>query len=427
MLNDATCKAAPARERAYRLADGGSLFLIVRPSGVKSWEFRWKRDGKVRGIVIGPYDDVGLAKARKARDRYKAMLADGLDPLAQKVLNADEERRRLAELKAERERERAESAAARITFERVAGEWIEAHRAGWSEAHAEQVEQSLRDHVFPKLGARRLDTIGTAEVLQVLDPMLAEGKLETAQRVRQRLNAVFEYAGLRYKIKSDPATLVRREFARRLKLARKARPVENFAAIAPAEAPALLRSLRTYNGPAVRLVRWIMLTASRTREARRATWDEIDRDTAAWSIPAERMKARKPHVVPLSRQALALLDEMPRGRSEFLFPHPRQADRPASENAALVVLAAIGYKERMTGHGFRSLFSTIANESGLWRPDVIEAALAHAERDETRAAYLRSDFFDERRQLMEWWADEIDRLEAGGPVKVRAIRGGKRG
>jgi integrase len=425
VLNDATCKAAEPREGAYRLADGRSLFLIVRSSGAKSWEFRWKRGGQVRGVVIGPYPRIGLAKARKERDRLKGELAKGLDPLAQKALAAAEERRKLAELNAEKARERAELAAKRITFARVAGEWLDYYRKDWTSGHAEQVEQSLRDHVFPEIGARRLDTIGTGDVLRILDAMLADGKLETAQRIKQRMQAVFEYAAPRYHVTADPVSLVRRDFAKRLRIARKARPVEKFSVIPLKEVPSLLRALRAYTGPAVRLVRWIALTATRTGEARRATWEEIDREAAEWRIPAEKMKSRREHVVIMSRQTLELLDEIPQ-RSEFLFPNPRDPHRPASENAVLAVLAAVGFKDRMTGHGFRSLFSTAANESGLWRPDVIEVSLAHGDEDKIRGRYNDAEYLDERQRLMQWWGDELARLEAGGPTKVRAIRGGKR-
>jgi integrase len=255
--------------------------------------------------------------------------------------------------------------------------------------------------------------------------MIAEGKLETSSRIKQRMGAIFEFAAPRYHVNHDPVSLIRRAFGKRLKAARKARPVEHFRAVSKEELPGLLRALRTYHGAAIHLLRWVALTACRTGEARQMRWSEVDRENSVWRIPGERMKARRPHVIPLSRQAIDLLDRIPRHpKSDIVFRNPRDFSKPASENALLVVLAAVGFGDRMTGHGWRSLFSTLANESGLWRSDLIEAALAHAERDTTRAAYLRSDFLEERRPMMQWWADELDRLETRGAARVRSIRKG---
>jgi integrase len=424
MLNDATCRSLPPRPKPYRVADGGSLFLCIRPSGGKSWEFRYKRDGAVKAVVLGVYPRVGLKAARQARDKLKVMLAGGLDPIAQKQIARADERQRLEQLKAERAHEQAEKSRQRTTFESVALAWLERSRRLWTPDHAAQTEQSLRDHVFPRIGALPIASVTTRDVLAVLDNMVASGKLETSSRVMQRLGAIFAYATLHHSVPGDPAALVRRELFARLKLARKRQPKQNFPAIAPAELPALLRALREYEGPSVALVRLIALTACRTGEARHATWSEFDLDKAVWTIPAARMKARKAHTVPLSRQALELLRglEAKRTISPFVFLHPTNPQRPASENAVLYVLAAIGYRSRMSGHGFRALFSTVCNESGLWRKEVIEHALAHGEEDDVRAAYMRSTFVEERARLMAWWANTLDSLEAGTPTKVKSIR-----
>jgi integrase len=424
MLNDARCRSLPQQPKPYRVADGGSLFLCIRPSGGKSWEFRYKRDGAVKAVVLGQYPALGLKAARQARDKLKVMLAGGLDPIARKQIAREEERQRLEEVKAARAQSQAQKAKHRTTLEVVSLAWVERNRRLWTEQHAAQVEQSLRDHVFPRIGALPIASVTTRDVLAVLDNMVAAGKLETASRVMQRLGAVFAYAALHHGVIGDPAALVRREFFGRLKLARKRQPKQNFPAIAPAELPALLRALREYEGPSVALVRLIALTSARTSEARRATWSEFDLDKALWIVPPTRMKARKAHTVPLSRQALELLRglEAKRTISPYVFVHPTNLQRPASENAVLYVLAAIGYRGRQSGHGFRSLFSTIANESGLWHKETIEVAIAHGDQDAMRAAYNRAEFLEERSRLMQWWADELDRLEAGTPAKVKAIR-----
>jgi integrase len=426
VVTDAQCRALRPGAKRYRVSLGGSLFLAVHPSARKTWEFRYKRGGRVAAVVLGEYPELGLRKARQARDKVKAMLANGLDPVKQKAIAKHEQAAQLERLKSERAQARAEKSRKGATFERIALEWLEHNRRLWTEQHVRQIRQSLSDHAFAELGAMPIDAIGTREVLAVLDTMLAAGKLETAARVKQRISAIFEYAALRHHVSADPVSLIRREFSKRLRLARKLQPVQNIVCVPTSEAPALLRALRAYEAPAGTLVRFIALTACRTGEARHATRAEIDIEGATWNITASRMKARKAHAIPLSRQALEVLRSLlitsGGAAADFIFPHPRIRERPASENAVLYVLAALGYKNRMTGHGFRTLFSTIANESGLWRKEVIEVALAHVESDDVRAAYMRSDFLEERRRLMQWWADELDRLEAGTPAKVRAIR-----
>ncbi len=269
--------------------------------------------------------------------------------------------------------------------------------------------------------------------------MLADGKVETARRVRQRLDAVFEYAGLRHKLPSNPVAIAKREINKRVKAARKANPASNFPCVPVAEVPQLMRAMRTYVGtPVTRSLLWfVALTACRSGEARFATWDEftLDGDDPQWVIPAARMKAGREHWVPLAPAVVALLRDLQAvtGKRAFVFPHPRRDDRPASENAILYALAAIGYKDRMTGHGFRSLFSTLANGSRIHDADVIEAALAHGDEDVIRAAYNKAQRGDERRALADlygdarrklanWYADELGRLEGGTEAKVINIR-----
>ena len=419
-------KAAQPKAKTYRVALGGSLFLVVHPSGSKSFEFRYRRGGKLYAMVIGNCDRIGLKAAQNERDHLRGQLADGLDPIAQRQIAAEDER---ATLTAARTAAAVRKAAAQrdaLTVRAVADAWVRDTRAHWTLKHADQVEQSLRDHVYPDIGDRPMASVDPVQVLFILDKLLAEGKIETARRVRQRLDAVWEYAGLRHAVLNNPIAIAKREINKRVKAASKGSPSTNFPCVPQGEVPQLLRAMRSYVGTTVtRSLLWfVALTACRTGEARFATWEEFDLDAGVWTIPAARMKARRLHVVPLSPAAVRLLYELKKysGDRSFVFPHPRRADRPASENAILYVLAAIGYKDRMSGHGFRQLFSTLANESGQWRGDVIEAALAHKEGDDVRASYNKAAYMDERRRLMQWWAEEFARLEGGGSAKVVSMK-----
>jgi integrase len=420
-------KAAQPREKAYRLADGRSLFVVVHPSGSKSFEFRYRRGGKLKAIVLGAVDGIGLKEARDERDRLRAMLADGLDPIDQRRIVAEEQRAKVVAARAAAVARRAEAKRHALTLKVVADVWVADTRPHWTPKHADQVEQSLRDHVYPTLGGKPIAAIGPGHILDLLGRLLTDGKVETARRVRQRLDAIFEYAGLRHDLPTNPVAMAKREINKRIKAARKANPEEEFACVPIVEVPQLLRAMRSYVGtPVTRTLLWfVALTACRTGEARYATWDEftLDGDDPHWLIPARRMKAGRAHRVPLAPPVVTLLRELQTGTGKraFVFPHPRRDDRPASENAVLYALAAIGYKDRMTGHGFRSLFSTLANGSHLHDPEIIEVALAHGDEDVIRGVYNRSKrveeqkaladmYGDDRRRLANWYADELERL-----------------
>ena len=419
-------KSAAPRSKTYRLNDGGSLFVVVQPSGSKSFEYRYRREGRLRAIVLGSCEHMGLKEARDERDRLRGKLKDGLDPLAQRRIAAEEQRAKLSVVKAVATARRAKAKLEALTLRVVAESWVTDTRTHWTAKHTDQVEQSLRDHVYAELGTKPVGDIEPGDILDLLDKLLAAGKVETARRVRQRLDAMFEYAGLKHKITSNPVAVAKREISKRVKAANKANPAMNFPCVPPTEVPQLLRAMRAYIGtPITRSLLWfVAMTACRTGEARYAVWSEFNLVDGLWTIPATRMKAGREHVVPLAPPVVALLTELKRvsGARSFVFAHPRRDDHPASENAILYALAAIGYKDRMTGHGFRQLFSTLANESGLWRPDVIEAALAHKETDAVRLAYNKAAYLDERRRLMNWWCDELARLEAGTPAKVVNIQ-----
>jgi integrase len=418
--------AAQPQPKPYRLNDGRSLFVVVHPSGSKSFEFRYRRDGKLRAIVLGGCKEMGLKDARDERDRLRAKLADGLDPLAQRRIAAEEQQAKLAVAKATAAARKVAATREALTVKVVADAWVADTRSHWTAKHADQVEQSLRDHVYPDLGSKPIAEIEPGDILDLLGKLLADSKVETARRVRQRLDAVFERAGLKHKLVANPVAVAKREINKRVKAANKANPAANFPCVPTAEVPQLLRAMRAYVGtPITRSLLWfVAMTGCRTGEARYAVWSEFNFDDARWIIPAGRMKARREHLVPLAPAVAALLVELKKvsRAGSFVFAHPRRDDRPASENAILYALAAIGFKDRMSGHGFRQLFSTSTNESGQWRPDVIEAALAHKEGDEVRGAYNKAAYLDERRRLMNWWCDELARLEAGTPAKTVHIK-----
>jgi integrase len=393
-LTNREVQAAKPREKAYKLADGGGLYVLVTPTSRKYWRWKYRFAGKEKLAALGVYPEVSLAGAREARDEHRAVLKSGRDPGTAK----------------KQERLAAQISAAN-TFEAVALEWIEQQRHGWTADHVQRVIDSLQANAFPDLGARPVSEITPPELLAVLRKVEGRGALETAQRVLQRCNAVFRYAILTHRAERNPATDLRGAI--------KQPKTKNYAALAASDLPEFLRKLDAYQGrPETRLaLKLLALTFVRTGELRHAEWAEFDQDTAEWRIPAERMKTRRPHIVPLSSQALAVLAQLRplTGKSKYLFPNQSKLTEPMSENTILYALYRMGYHSRATGHGFRATASTILNEHG-WKADAIERQLAHVERNQVRAAYHRSEYLDERRKMMQAWADYLDGLAAGAKV-----------
>ena len=295
--------------------------------------------------------------------------------------------------------------------------WAEHKDPVWSDRSRDQIIQHMDDYVVPKLGDKAVSDLKLADVLSVIDALIGDGKVETARRVRQRFCEMLDYADAHHHVSNNVVRLAAADLKDRFKRAHRDHPEKSHPTIPMAELPQLLRAMRTYVGtPVTRSLMWLITqTACRTGEARSAKWSEFRLDAGLWQIPAERMKAGRCHTVYLSPAAVELLRELKKetGKRPFVFAHPLRDDRPCSENAVLVALAAIGYGGRMTGHGFRHLFSTAANECGLFRHDVIEAALAHGDEDAIRARYNRATYDAERRKLSEWWADTLDRAERG--------------
>lgn len=432
-LTEVQLKNEKSGDKPRKLFDERGLFLLINTDGSMYWRVRYSLGGKEKLTQLGVYRSKGtervtmrLSEARERRDELRDRLSRGIDPSAHR--QAESARLKLeaeqAKTAAREAREARRAAAissklaaddARRTVRVVAEEWLESYSSGWSIKHAHQNYQSLRDHVFPIIGSRPIRTIGTADVLNVLQTLLADGKAETARRVRQRLAGIFQFAALREYIDRDPVPLVAKEFTKLRAQALKLNPSESFACIHKDELPALLRVMDAYPGVVVRMaLRLMMLTLARTIEIRCATWNEfhhLNGDEPIWRIPAERMKANRPHDVPLSRQAVAVLNELRTltGDCNYLFPHERKRDKPLSENGMLYALWSMGYRGRMTGHGFRALGSTILNEAG-YRTAVIERALAHEISDKVEAAYNRAEYLQERREMLQWYSDQMDQL-----------------
>ena len=388
-LTDPKIRQAKPADKPYKLFDGGGLFLLVQPGGSKLWRLKYRFGGKEKLLAIGSYDKgVSLKKAREERDKARDQLVEGIDPGASKKKEKHAER------------EQAEN-----TFRAIALNWAETYGARWTESHRARVVASLEADAFSALGDLPIKEITPPMVLSVIRAVESRGALDVASRVLQRTSAIFRYAIQTGRAVYNPAA--------DMKGVLKTRKVEHRSTISRGELPDFLKKLDSYSGdPITKLaLRLIVLTFVRTGELRGARWEEFDVDQGEWRIPAERMKMRSPHIVPLSPQALAVIEELRplTGQFDLLFPSQRDQQRPISENTLLYALYRLGYHKRATVHGFRALASTILNETGF-RPDVIERQLAHVERNKVRAAYHRSEYLEERRKMMDWWGACIESM-----------------
>jgi integrase len=408
-------------------SDGGGLILQV-DGGSRRWRFRYTREGRTHYVLLGAYPDRKLAEARARAAECRNLLADGTDP------KAEWERRAAAE----RDREHAATRAAQreaATLEAVARAYHAAHLHEWTEKHGGEWLRSLENHVFPKLGARPVAEIRAVELLDLLQPLRAANP-ETGQRIRQRLDAIFADAIVRELCEGNPAAAIVKALRQKRRIRR------HFAAMPPADVPKFIATLRGSNrlGVSVALAfEFLILTAARTSEVLGATWDEIDTQRRTWTIAAARMKARQPHVVYLTDRALEILRQAHTLRAvdpatgghkpgDVVFPSPQRPTRPLSNMAFLNALARLGLwgtdvdeAQRVTVHGFRAAFSTWANEQHF-PPDVIEAALAHSEKNAVRAAYNRAEYVEQRKRLAEAWAEFC---EGGKPKRLRVVGGRK--
>lgn len=397
-LSDTDCRTAKPQDKDRPMFDGGGLFLLVRKTGSKLWRFKYtKPNGKAGLLSFGAYPSVTLAAARKLRDYARTQLAAGIDPNETRI--------------AEKE---SVQAAANNAFELVARAWFEKYMGGKSESHRERTLNRLETDIFPWLGKRPISEIKATELLTCLRRVEERGAIETAHRIRWSCSKVFRFAIASGLAESDPADLLKEALTRP--------DPKAFPTITdPAAVGALLRSIDSLEASLV--VRCACLLAPllfvRPGELRQAEWSEITLDKAEWRIPASKMKSRAVHIVPLSKQALDVLDKLAplTGKGKYVFPGERSALRPMSENTVNAALRRLGYgKEEFTGHSFRKIASTLLNESHLWHRDAIERQLAHGERDEVRAAYNYAEHLPERIEMMQWWADYLDKLRVGADV-----------
>ncbi|MGA3342807.1 MAG: integrase arm-type DNA-binding domain-containing protein [Methylocella sp.] len=374
--------------------DGLGLYLQVRAGGAKSWIFRYRTNGKLRDMGLGSVNAVSLAQSREKAAACRSMRANGIDPIDAK--------------RAERAKSRADATRA-MTFEQCAAAYIDAHRAGWKNAkHVAQWTATLATYAYPIFGVQPVAAIDTPMVLRILEPMWTT-KTETASRVRGRIESVLDWARVReFRHGENPARW-RGHLDHLLPKRSKVAAVKHHAALPYDEVPAFMRSLRAEGGVAARAFEFCILTASRTGEVLGARWAEIDIKTKVWTVPPERMKARREHRVPLSDQALTILRRMQElSEGEYLFPGGK-AKHPLSGMAFLMLLRRLR-RDDLTAHGFRSTFRDWAAERTSFPREVADMALAHTVSDKVEAAYRRGDLFEKRRRLAEAWAAYCESL-----------------
>lgn len=379
--------------------DGAGLYLLVNKSGHKYWRYNYRFMGKHKTLSIGIFPDVSLKEARDIHYQAKKLLSDGIDPSMQRKLDKV--------LKIQQ---------AENSFEVIAKEWIEKQRPIWAKSHTVSVEGRLRNHVYGYIGSRPIVDITALELLAMMKPLELVGYNETAHRIRSVCGQVFRYAIVTGRATHDPSADLKGALT----------PVKKgcFAALTdPKEVGGLLRAIEEYTGDFVTksALRLAPLVFVRPGELRRAEWSEINFKKEEWLIPAEKMKMKADHIVPLSQQAINILRETQEvtgegAASKYVFPSVRTRTRPMSENTVNAALRRMGYtREEMTGHGFRAMASTLLNEQGF-NEDWIESQLAHVQRNKVRAAYNRAKYLPQRKQMMQQWADYLDRLRIGADI-----------
>jgi integrase len=400
-LTDVSVKGIKPRPQLFRLADGGGLYLEVTPMGSKLWRYRYRFNGKQKTLAIGVYPEVSLREAREKHQEARKKLSNGLDPMAAK---------------------RTQKMESSNSFGAIAAEWWGNQKGKWSPNHAQKIWRRLEMDVLPWLKDQPINQISTAELLKILRRVESRGALDTSHRVSQTFGNIFIYAIACGHIDNNPAS----DLTKVLKVA----PKRNLPAITePSKIAELLKAIDGFQGTFVvkSAMLFLPLVFVRPGELRKAEWSEFDLEAGTWTIPAQRMKMKRDHIVPLSIQALEILKELQplTGNDKYVFPSVRTSSRPMSENTLNVALRRLGYtKDEMVSHGFRTTASTRLHEMG-WKSEVIEAQLSHADRNKVRGVYNRAEYLADRKKMMQAWADYLDSLRNDEKV-IPFLRGEKR-
>lgn len=402
-LSDTKIRNAKPKSKQYKLFDGDGLFLLVSPGGGKWWRFKYRFGGKEKLLSLGTYPEVSLSQARERRFEARKHVANGADP---------------SQI---RKAEKASFESGDNTFEVIAREWFGKFEVNWAPGHAAKIKGRLENDVYPYIGQRPVLEITAPELLMVLRRIESRGALDSAHRTRTTCSQIFRYAVATGRAERDPAADLRGALP-------PARSKHLASITDPEKVGGLLRAIDGYQGSLVTkcALKMAPLLFVRPGELRKMEWAEIDFESADWNIPPEKMKLKRPHLVPLSRQAVEVLKELKplTGSGRYVFPSERTKQRPMSDNTVLAALRRMGFsKSEMTGHGFRAMARTILDEVLNIRVDIIEHQLAHEVRDALGTAYNRTQFLDERRKMMQTWADYLDGLKVGAkviPIKKKA-------
>ena len=406
---DTTIRNTKPMDATLRLNDGDGLYLLVKPNGARWWRLDYSIGGNRKTLSIGVYPDTGLKAARDKADEARQQVAAGTDP--SDIRKADKAQQAKA---LEADRRIADGIPAVDSFEEVAREWFAKFSAEWAPSHADKIIRRLERDIFPWIGKRPIAGVSAPDLLAVLRRIEDRGAVETAHRTHQNCGQIFRYAIATGRAERDPSPDLRGALPA-------VKQTHRAAITEPKAVGGLLRAIDAYQGFLVTkcALRLAPLVFVRPGELRKAEWTEIDLDKAEWNIPAERMKMREPHLVPLSNQSMVILREVHAltGGGRYVFPGARTNGRPMSDNAVLAALRRMGFaKDEMSGHGFRAMARTILDEVLGVRPDYIEHQLAHAVRDPNGRAYNRTAHLVERRKMMQQWADYLDKLKAGADV-----------
>jgi len=392
VLTDAKIRAAKPNEKTFRLSDGEGLSLVVRPTGGRHWQLRYRFLEKEKTLSLGKYPRVSLSGARYRKIDALRLLDSGIDPSTHR-----QQEKTLAIFRD------------RNSFGAVTEEWLKRNRAVWTERHANRVGDRLTNHILPKIGNRPIGEILPLELLSVIQEIEASGAVYSAHRILQICASIINFAIITGRAQHNIAS--------GLSVALRPHREKHYATLRAKELPGFLKALKQLEttGQNRLAFKILLLSAVRTGEMRYSKWCDVDLESKEWRIPAEITKMRTEHLVPLSDQVIDTFTRLHEltGHQEWLFPNQQRQIHPVmSENTINHMIRRMGYKDRIVGHGFRSLFSTVLNENGFNR-DAIERQLAHVERNNVRAAYNRAEYMTERKGIMQWWADFLDRQNAG--------------